>query len=707
MSKLGGVQLRSFSMEHNITEVMTGLIIQIGVIIFAVRFLGKLAEKFSIPSVIGELLAGVIIGPFVLGGIPFPGFPEGLFPVYSSSLAVTPELYGFAMVASIILLFNSGLETDLGLFLRYSLAGGIIGIFGVVFAYLFGAGTCMIILDTGIMDPRCMFFGIMSTATSVGITARILSDKKKMDSPEGVTTLAAAVFDDVLGIVLLAVVMGVVAVVNGKNDTAIDAASIYSIAGRAFGIWLGFSAVALAFSKQIARFLKLFHNSYDFSICALGLALLLAGAFEKQGLAMIIGAYITGLSLSSTDIAPIIREKLEAVSEFFVPLFFCVMGMMVNVSKLMDKEILIFGAIYTLACIFSKVVGCGLPALFLGFNIRGALRIGCGMVPRGEVALIIAGIGITSGILDEQLFGVVIMMTLITTIFAPPALSAVINSPKKGTNKEIKAETTVSSVWEFKSEEIADLVAYMYLKDLRKEGFFVFTVDSDAGVSQARINKTVITIIQQGRTITAKTTALNMGFVKTSMYEVLLRFNDSDGQGNSSSFVEVKKDMVECAKESAFDLSILKNKISEKTIITGIKSDTQEDILKELVMVMCNTGQVQDWKLLYNDIMLREKLFGTGMENGIAFPHARTAGVKSLCIAIGVKKTGVDFGAMDGKPSRVFVMIASPKDTSAPHIQVLASFSTILREKETVDRILNASTPAEVAAIFNESINGK
>ncbi len=694
-------------MEHNITEVMTSLIFQIGIIIFAVKFLGKLAEKFSIPSVIGELLAGVIIGPFVLGSIPVPGFPEGLFPVYSSSLAVTPELYGFAMVASIILLFNSGIETDLGLFLRYSVAGGVVGIFGVLFSFFFGAGTCMIILDTNLMDPRCLFFGIMSTATSVGITARILSDKKKMDSPEGVTTLAAAVFDDVLGIVLLAVVMGVVAVVNGKSNTAIDAASIYSIAGRAFGIWLGFSAVALLFSKQIARFLKLFRNSYDFSICALGIALLFAGLFEKQGLAMIIGAYITGLSLSSTDIAPIIREKLEGLSEFFVPLFFCVMGMMVNVSKLMDKEILIFGAIYTLTCIVSKMVGCGLPALFLGFNLRGALRIGCGMVPRGEVALIIAGIGITSGILDEQLFGVVIMMTLITTIFAPPALNAVIKSPKKGTNKDVKAEATVSSIWEFKTEEIADLVAYLYLKDLRKEGFFVFTVNSDEGISQARINKTVITIIQQGRTITAKTTALNMGFVKTSMYEVLLRFNDSDNLKNGSAFVQVKKDMVECTKEGGSDLSILKHKISEKTIITGIKSETQEDILKELVMVMCNTGMVQDWKLLLNDIILREKLFGTGMENGIAFPHARTAGVKSLCIAIGVKKTGVDFGAMDGKPSRVFVMIASPKDTSAPHIQVLASFSTILRKKETVDRILNAETPAEVADIFNECINGR
>ena len=105
-------------MEGDITGLMTTLIFQISVIIFAVKIFGSLTEKMGIPSVIGELLSGVVIGPYALGAIPLPGFPHGLFPVFSESLAVTPQLYGFAMVASIVLLFNSGLETDLGLFLR-------------------------------------------------------------------------------------------------------------------------------------------------------------------------------------------------------------------------------------------------------------------------------------------------------------------------------------------------------------------------------------------------------------------------------------------------------------------------------------------------------------------------------------------------------------------------------------------------------------
>jgi Kef-type K+ transport system membrane component KefB len=203
--------------DGSITFIMTNLVLQIGIIIFAVRAGGYLVKKIGIPPVLGELLAGVVIGPYALGGIPLPGFSEGLFPLFSETLAVSPELYAFSTVASIILLFASGLETDLGLFLKYSVAGGVIGLSGALFSFVLGDLCAVFLLHHGFMHPVSLFFGILSTATSVGITARILSDKKKMDSPEGVTTLAAAVFDDVLGIVLLAIVLGIVTVMKPQQ----------------------------------------------------------------------------------------------------------------------------------------------------------------------------------------------------------------------------------------------------------------------------------------------------------------------------------------------------------------------------------------------------------------------------------------------------------------------------------------------------------
>ena len=691
-------------MEEGITGAMANLVFQIGVIIFAVRFIGKLFKKIKVPTVLGELLIGIVIGPFALGAIPLPGFPHGIFPLNSAALAVSPELYSFSTVASIILLFASGLETDLKLFLKYSLAGGVIGIGGVVFSFVLGDLVGVWLLHTNFLDVRCLFLGIMSTATSVGITARILSDKKKMDSPEGVTILASAVFDDVLGIILLAVILGVVAVLSGTGES-ISGFEIAKIAGKAFGIWLAFTALGLIFSKHIAKFLKFFKHSFDFSICALGIALLLAGVFEKQGLAMIIGAYVTGLSLSSTDIAPIIQERIHGLYDFFVPIFFCVMGMMVNVGEMLSKEVLVFGAIYTVIAILAKVIGCALPAMIMGFNFKGGLRIGCGMIPRGEVALIIAGIGLTAGILDEKLFGVVILMTLVTTLVAAPFLNFSLSLPGRGTRKETSTEDGITLSWDFESDEIADLVIDMLLKNLRSEGFYVQMMNINEGISQARKGNTVLSIKEEESVVTIETSAEAEAFVKTSMYEMILDVIKLINKLKESfDGTALKKDILDSdASTDADSETQFKKLISPEVIVMDLKSETKDELLKEMVMVLANSGKVRDWEHVYTDVMDREKIMSTGMDRGIAIPHAKTEGVVSSCVAVGIKKDGVDFGSLDKEPSKIFFLIASPKKSNSPHLQILASISSLVRSKDTLEKLYEAKTSEDVYKILTEA----
>lgn len=685
-------------MEDEITVVMTSLIFQLGVIIFAVRIFGKLVQKLKIPSVLGELIAGIVIGPYLLGAIPLPGFPEGLFPLQTGSLAVSPELYGFAIVASIILLFASGLETDLKLFIRYSVSGGIIGLGGVLLSFIFGDVLAMVMLKTSFMDVRALFLGIMSTATSVGITARILSDKKKMDSPEGVTTLAAAVFDDVLGIVLLAVVMGIAAVVSGSTEGSIEPRGIILIAVKAFAIWLGFTALGLLLSKHIASILKIFKSSTDFSICALGLALILAGVFEKEGLAMIIGAYITGLSLSGTDIAAVIQEKVHGLYEFFVPVFFAVMGMMVNLQELLNPEVLLFGFIYTLLAVAAKVIGCAGPALGLGFNIRGALRIGCGMVPRGEVALIIAGIGITAGIINESLFGVVILMTLLTTLAAPPLLSFMLSREGRGTRRETRTSDSLSETWNFGTDEIADLVMDRLLKNLKTEGFYIQMMNLDEGISQARKEDIILSITELDHEVTIQTAAEDMDYVKGILYEVILTLNDSMQELKKNTDPTQLTDMLSSAT-GRYDPRLLKF-LSKSTITLHLQGNTKEEIIKELTILLANSGNVQNWEQVYEDILERERVMSTGMQRGIALPHAKSDGVKSLCVAIGVKKEGVDFNSADGEKSQVFVLIVSPKKVEAPHLQVLSAVASILNKEGQLESVLEAKKTSEVLHVF-------
>jgi Kef-type K+ transport system membrane component KefB/mannitol/fructose-specific phosphotransferase system IIA component (Ntr-type) len=680
---------------------MTELVLQIGVILFAVRVCGRLVKRIGIPSVLGELLAGVIIGPYALGSIAFPGFDHGLFPLVEAGvLAVSPELYGFATVASIILLFASGLETNIALFLRYSLVSGLIGIGGVVVSFIFGDIVGMALLHTGFMDPRCLFFGVLSTATSVGITARILSDQKKMDSPEGVTILAAAVFDDVLGIIILAVVLGIVALLTSNSGGSLDVGSILLIASKAFGIWLGFTALGLIFAKHIAGFLKMFKTSYDFSILALGVALVLAGVFEKQGLAMIIGAYIAGLSLSKTDIAALIQERIHGLYEFFVPLFFAVMGMMVNIRELASVQVLLFGAIYTLMAIAAKLIGCGVSAMALGFNAKGALRIGTGMVPRGEVALIIAGIGLSSGVLDSQLFGIIILMTFITTIIAPPLLNVFLKLPGAGTRKPAKGNDAATAVWDFFSDEIAGLVLDTLLKQLRTEGFYVQMMNINDGISQARKGDISLSITKEENTVTIATGKSDMSFVKTAMYEVILTLGDSIQKlKETANPAEMKKELAQMVEGRMPDDKLLA-RIESDCVSIDLKGNDKNAIITELVDLLASKGRLNNRDDVLRNVFERERSMSTGMEHGIALPHGKSDGVDELRVAVGIKKDGVDFGSLDGERSRLFILVVAPRKTSGPHVQFLAAISAVLRVETTRQELFKATTAEEVVELL-------
>ncbi len=333
--------------EESLVHKMTDLVFQIGIILFAAKLGGSFMKKMNMPGVLGELVMGILIGPYLLGSLAFPGFPHGLFPLMNPEFPVTPELYGISTVAAIILLFFSGLETDLSLFLRFSLKGAVIGVGGVVFSFFAGAWAGSLITGLGLWNPVNLFLGVISTATSVGITARILSEQRKMDSPEGVTILAAAVIDDVLGIIILAVVLGVISVLTGHGGH-INWGRIGFIAMKALGVWLGFTALGLIFARKIGKFLKIYQSETAIAVMSLAMALILSGIFEKAGLAMIIGAYVMGLSLSRTDLSYVVQEKIHPLQEFFVPVFFCVMGMLVDLHEMARPAVLFAGLFFSL-----------------------------------------------------------------------------------------------------------------------------------------------------------------------------------------------------------------------------------------------------------------------------------------------------------------------------------------------------------------------
>ena len=412
-------------MEHSADDIVR-LVLQLAVILLAAKLSGEICERFlKIPPVIGELGAGILIGPFALGGVDIPGLGplfEDLVGAASHqteggfTLPISESLWSIAQIGAIILLFTAGLETNLRQFLRYAGPASIVAVGGSVIPFILGvAVTVAFGYADGFGDPRALFVGAIFTATSIGISVRVLGDLRRLDTAEGVTILAAAVLDDVLGILILTVVLGIA--IEGE----FSASSTGLIALKTIGFWVALTGLGVLLSKRISDLFGRFRVSGAAMGLALGLAFLASALAEMFGLAMIIGAFSIGLALSGTDLAHRLEEPLRGVYAALIPIFFVVMGMLVDVTAL--GGVWQFGIAATALAIIGKVVGSGIPSLFTGFNLVGAWRIGIGMLPRGEVALIMAGIGVGAGVIRQELFGVAIIVTVVTTVLAPLVLA--------------------------------------------------------------------------------------------------------------------------------------------------------------------------------------------------------------------------------------------------------------------------------------------
>ncbi len=685
---------------HDLLARMMHLVIQLGVILFAAKLGNILFERLKMPGVLGELAAGMLIGPYALGGIGFYGFAGGLFPQYHG-MAVWPELYGLTIIASVVLMFMVGLETDLGLLLRYSVAGGLVGAGGVVLSMLAGAslgvafGASLFGRPIGLFSPEALFLGIACTATSVGITARILSERRKLESPEGVTILSAAVIDDVIGIILLAVVMGIASA--RASAGGVDWGHIGIVAAKAVGVWLTATVLGLVASRKISTVLKWFGERTAIAILALGLALVLAGLFEEAGLAMIIGAYVMGLSLSRADISHLVREKLHPIYELLVPVFFAVMGMQINFAVLADPMVLGFGLAYAAIGLVAKLAGCGIPAALAGFNLRGAARIGVGMAPRGEVGLIIAGIGLANGFLNEAVFAAVVIMVVVNTLAAPPLLVKLFAKDVAGTRRQPPAadRTRTDVAFAFPTVQMADFVVSNISDVFEHDGFFVHTLHHDRQIHQLRRETTVIDFTVEGSKVIFNCRGDDVPLVNTAMHEALAAL-ESAIRGMKEPLDRAMATRIQQPAETGSQpVSELANFVSPSLVTAELQATDKHGVVEELLDMLCDQNLIGDRDAALEAIWQREQSMSTGLQFGVAIPHGKTDAVDHLVAAVGLHPTGIDYGSMDGLPSRIFVLTLSPASKPAPHVRFMSAVSQLL-DKEGRQRILACRNRGEL-----------
>ena len=723
--------LNAPSGEKSITVKMLFLVLQIGLIVFAAKLGGMLAQWLKMPSVIGELGAGVLIGPYALGKIGFTIggftlFSKGIFPLPpgGAEFPVSPELYGICTIASVVLLFLSGVETNFKMFLRYSFAGLIIGVGGVVVSFLFG-NWCASLRLPGIDDtllhyfipiamfenlsmfsPPALFMGILGTATSVGITARILSERRKMDSQEGVTIMASAVIDDVLGIVVLAIGLGVIksnASAGGAGAAQMQWGQIGAVAAKAFGVWLIGTVLGLVAARKISFILKLFKSPVAVATLSFGLALVIASIFQAMDLSLIIGAYVLGLALSRTDIRHLVQENLQSIYTFFVPIFFCVMGMLVDLSQLTSADVLIFGGIYTVLSVAAKIIGCAVPALFCGFNAVGGLRIGAGMIPRGEVALIIAGLGLSMGYLDSKVFGIGIMMTLVTTLVSPPLLVHLFNINRKGVKKDCSSTEGSRPVsFELDTESAARIMAQRLVHAFQNEGFFTSLLNASENIWQVSKDVTEITMRRSGKRIEFECTPEEESFVGTAIIEICTEMNALANQfSRPLKSGEIASILKEGQSAKISGSSDILHYIRRFVAIPDFNATSVEDMVDKLIKAISdvNPGVFTDAAKVKEAIMFRENAMSTGLDHGLAVPHGRTDFAKDLAGAIAIvgNENGIPgYPTIDNGPVRIIALTVAPAESATPHLRVMSYLSKKLRENDGLARLLACKTPSEM-----------
>ncbi len=378
------------------------LLLEMFAIFLAAKAVGELFERLRMPAVLGEILAGVVLGPYTLGWIP-----------------TSETIHSIAEIGAIFVLFNAGLETSPGDLIRVGRTALGVAAAGVAVPFALGFSYMKM---TGDATTEAIFVGSAMVATSVGITARVLADLNVLSSVLAKVILGAAVFDDIRGMVLLAVVAGL------ASSGAIEwlHLGILAVEAATFALFMIFVAPRIV--HRMHSGVERLSTRNAPLVTALLLCLLLSWLAVKIGMAAIIGAFFAGLMFA--DYAPRwdLSPRAHAINEFLAPYFFFSIGSRLDV-RLFTGGVLKTALVISLLAILSKVIGCGLPLAARGWH--SAITVGVGMMPRGEVALIVALAGLNAGIVTQATYAIVVFMTAVTTILAPPALRYLIRAQEK------------------------------------------------------------------------------------------------------------------------------------------------------------------------------------------------------------------------------------------------------------------------------------
>src|SRR5919112_496196 len=385
------------------TASLLHIVITLSILLFAAKLFAELFHRINMPVVLGELLAGIVVGPFALGGLPlFNGEP----------LVVLDEtVMHIGEIAAIVILFIAGLEITPREFLRGGAASFTVGSLGVIVPFFVGF---YIFLTFGLEAIESMLVATALTATSIAITIQVLTELGKMQTKEARLILGAAIVDDILAIAALSVVTTMVQTGNITPDI-ID---ITFLILKTLGFFAVLLIGAVIVIPKVLHVERLWRSEGSIEGITTAAFFGVAGIAAFVGLSPIVGAFSVGMAVASTRVIKQVEEYVSKLGIIFAPLFFAIIGAQVDLRGV-NIEVLYLSGLIIVIAIITKLVGCGLPAMIFLKDKSKAMRVGIGMVSRGEVGLIVAGVGVSSGALSNDIYTTVIIMVAVTTIINP------------------------------------------------------------------------------------------------------------------------------------------------------------------------------------------------------------------------------------------------------------------------------------------------
>ena len=384
-------------------DYFIGTIIGVGILLLASKLMAELFLRFNLPIVLGELIAGMIIGPFALGAYLLG--PDGL-----PLLQLTPEVRVLGEIGAIVILFMAGLEMTPREFLRGGKASFTVGTLGVVVPFFAGL---FIFQWFGFDAYQSMLIATALTATSIAISIQVLNEFGKLKTPEARLIIGAAVVDDILAIAVLSVVTSI----GGGDISTVSPEDVIITILQVLGFFAGMLIAAILIIPRILTE-KLWKGKGSVEAVATASFFGAAALAGTMGLSPIVGAFAVGMALSTTRVFKQVEHFIDKVGLIFAPLFFAIIGAQVD-FRAVDLNVLMISGIIVAVAIATKFFGCGLPAMYFLKNRAQGRRVGIGMISRGEVGLIVAGVGVTAGTLTSEVYSTIIIMVAVTTIVTP------------------------------------------------------------------------------------------------------------------------------------------------------------------------------------------------------------------------------------------------------------------------------------------------